>query len=311
LGTAVAKELLKSELFDITVLTRESSTHTYPSGVKVVKVDYSNFDSLVGALEGQDALVSTVAGQAIAGQRILIDAAVKAGVKRVIPSEFGCDLKNHKARALPAFQSKVEIEEYLDDLAVKGVLSYTLIFTGGFLDMGLRNGMFFNFKDKTAKVYDGGDQLISTSRLVSPFPSPTLYMSLELSITKSHQQSTAGKAVRRVLTHPRETSDRAIWVKDIDVSQNALIKLAQALTPGEKWTLTPVSIASLEKESLAQIKNKEGGIQAIYGLITCAIFGTEFGNKFEHVHNSVLGIKGITEPDLEELVASIFGRREV
>lgn len=81
------KELLKSGLFDITVLTRESSTHKFPEEVKVVKVDYTNLESLTKALEGQDALVSAVATLAVPSQRMLIDAAVEAGVKRIIPSE--------------------------------------------------------------------------------------------------------------------------------------------------------------------------------------------------------------------------------
>lgn len=82
------KELLKSGLFEITVLTRESSSHDFPSGVKVAKVDYRNVESLTAALKGQDALVSAVASVAASGQRVLIDAAVEAGVKRIIPSEY-------------------------------------------------------------------------------------------------------------------------------------------------------------------------------------------------------------------------------
>jgi putative NADH-flavin reductase len=86
-GPAILRELLKSGLFDITVLTRESSTHKFPEEVKVVKVDYTNLESLTKALEGQDALVSAVATLAVPSQRMLIDAAVEAGVKRIIPSE--------------------------------------------------------------------------------------------------------------------------------------------------------------------------------------------------------------------------------
>jgi uncharacterized protein YbjT (DUF2867 family) len=69
------------------VLTREASTHKFPEEVKVVKVDYTNLESLTKALKGQDALVSAVASVAVPSQRMLIDAAVKAGVKRIIPSE--------------------------------------------------------------------------------------------------------------------------------------------------------------------------------------------------------------------------------
>jgi hypothetical protein len=41
------------------------------------------------------------------------------------------------------------------------------------------------------------------------------------------------------------------------------------------------------------------------------MFSPEFGNHFEHVHNSILGVRGITELDLEELIASIFGTKHL
>ncbi|KAH6671428.1 hypothetical protein B0J14DRAFT_565099 [Halenospora varia] len=286
LGSVVVKELIKSGLFDITVLTREGSTHTFPSEVKVAKVNFESIDSLADALKGQDALVSTVGTLAVSSQKLLIDAAVKAGVKRIIPSEYGCDLKNEKTRALPVYAGKVAIEQYLDELAVKNLTSYTLVFNGPFLDWGLRNGLFFDFKGRKAEIYDGGDQIISASRL-----------------------STVGKAVRRVLTHPRETADRAVWVKDIDISQNQLIKLAQAFTPGEAWDVKKIDTEELAKVSLEQVQKNEIQPLTMLNLVRCAIFGQGYGSKFEHVHNSVLGIAGITGPDLEELVESIFSSK--
>jgi len=129
-----------------------------------------------------------VAALAVSPQKLLIDAAVKGGVKRIISSNIGCDFKNPKAHALPVYAAKVEIENCLKSRQKK-------MFNGQLLDWGLRNGMFFNFKKK-ADIYDRRDQLISASRLV-----------------------TAGEVVWRILTHPRETADRPIWVKDIDVFQ--------------------------------------------------------------------------------------------
>lgn len=186
------------------------------------------------------------------------------------------------------YASKAQIEDQLNKLAEKGLTSYTLIFNGPFLDWGLRNGMFLDFKNRKADIYDGGDQLFSTSRL-----------------------STAGKAVRRVLTHPRETADRAIFVKDLDVTQNQLLGLAQSLTPGENWEIKQVNTADLEKESLEQIEKKEVTPITMIGLIKRTIFAPGYGTAFEHVHNSVLGIRGVTGPDLEELVASIFGTKHL
>ena len=107
--------------------------------------------------------------------------------------------------------------------------------------------------------------------------------------------------------HPRETAGRAIWVKDTDVSQKQLLKLAQLLTPGEAWEVKEVNTAELEKQALEDIRKKEIGPTTMLNLIKRAIFAPEYGNRFEHVHNSVLGIRGVTEPDLEEIVHSIFG----
>lgn len=98
------------------------------------------------------------------------------------------------------YAAKVEIENHLNELAVKGVVSYTLVSNAPFLDWELRNGMFFDFKEKKADIYDGGDQLISPSGLTA-----------------------AENAVRRILTHPRETADWEIRVKDIDISQKRLL----------------------------------------------------------------------------------------
>merc|ERR1711964_137173 len=69
LGAAILKELLESKLFDITVLTRQSSSHSFSPDVKVVKVDYADLESLTAALSGQDALVSAVATLAIPSQK--------------------------------------------------------------------------------------------------------------------------------------------------------------------------------------------------------------------------------------------------
>lgn len=124
-------------------------------------------------------------------------------------------------------------------------------------------------------------------------------------IPRSSRLTTVGKAVRRVLTHPRETADRAVWVKDLGVTQNELVKLAQALTPGEKWEVKQVDTTDLEKESLQQLQKKEISPRTMLRFIRRAIFAPGYGSTFKYTHNDVLGIKGMTEPDLHELVRSI------
>jgi len=56
-----------------------------------VKVDFSNKEQLVNALKGKDAVVITMGDMANleANSKVIIDAAVEAGVKRILPSEYG------------------------------------------------------------------------------------------------------------------------------------------------------------------------------------------------------------------------------
>lgn len=64
----------------------------------------------------------------------MIDAAVAAGVKRFIPSEFGSDTNNKSAQELvPVFQKKVEVKEYLESKTGSG-LTWTGIVTGPVFD---------------------------------------------------------------------------------------------------------------------------------------------------------------------------------
>ncbi|RSL39987.1 hypothetical protein CEP53_013664, partial [Fusarium sp. AF-6] len=81
-GRSTIKALL-DENFTVTGLTRKASEATLPAGVKHVKSDYSKA-SLIEHFKGQDAIVSTVAsivpGDALAIQKTIANAAIKAGV---------------------------------------------------------------------------------------------------------------------------------------------------------------------------------------------------------------------------------------
>ncbi|EWZ46039.1 hypothetical protein AU210_005588 [Fusarium oxysporum f. sp. radicis-cucumerinum] len=66
---------------------------TFPEDVVVERVDLSSNRTLVEAVEGQDAVVSTVSDEAFAAQKLFIDAAISAQVKCFIPSEIDVDTR--------------------------------------------------------------------------------------------------------------------------------------------------------------------------------------------------------------------------
>lgn len=88
-GSSVLPELLKSDLV-LSAVTRETSSAKFPEGVTHVKSDFS-LSSLTEAFKGQDAVISMLPITALGDQAVVIEAAIAAGVKRFIPSEYGSD----------------------------------------------------------------------------------------------------------------------------------------------------------------------------------------------------------------------------
>ena len=134
MGAPIVQALVASGAFTISVLTRSGSARrAFPDGIQILDTDYSP-SSLEAAFNGQDAVVSVVAGAALGEQKKLIDAAVASGVKRFIPSEFGSNTNNKEAQELvPIFSRKVEIKDYLESQIGNG-LTWTGIVTGPVFD---------------------------------------------------------------------------------------------------------------------------------------------------------------------------------
>jgi uncharacterized protein YbjT (DUF2867 family) len=283
LGPSILTALLNAGTFEVTILTRKDSTATFPSGVKVISVDYSSLSSLTAAMEGQDAVVSTLGMLAMSTQTLMIDAAMAAGVKRFIPSEFGSDTYNVKARPLPVYKGKVQIQQYLAKAAKESKLTYTEIINAGFFDWGLGMGFFVNFKEHKATLYDGGDRPFSVTRL-----------------------SAIGDAVVGVLQHPEETKNRAVYVHEAVVTQNQFIRIAEEVAPGNKWETTVVDTEKLVKDAYENLAGpaEKRSQYVMYDFLFRAVFGEGYGGELTKVDNELLGIKMMSDKEVKELVAS-------
>ena len=91
---------------------------------------------MVKAFEGQDAVIN-IAGPGIKDRQFaVIDAAVKAGVKRFIPPDFGSDTQNKKINALipQRVDWKVNAVDYLKSKEKDG-LTWSSFITGYFIDL--------------------------------------------------------------------------------------------------------------------------------------------------------------------------------
>lgn len=278
LGPAILDQLLK-HFFEVTVLSRQTSTHIFPPSVKISRVDYGSKDSLVAALRGHDAIVSTLATLALERQLLQIDAAIAAGVRGFISSEFGSDTSDPKCTGLPVFHNKLATRKVLQDRAAAGSgMSYTVICTGPFLDWDLTRG-FMNIKDKQISLYDGGDGIFSTTTL------PTI-----------------GRAVCGVLAHSVETENRTVKVHDVATTQNKLFVMAKKARGPDGWTVENRSVEAMLGKSWADFKQGKHELPTKLGFIVAASCGQGFGGHFEKTQNELLDIPEMTDDQVQEVV---------
>lgn len=280
LGPAILKALLEAG-FEVTILSRKGSntTDSLPahSNQKIIKVDYNDVQELTSALQGVEVVVSTLAGVALDTQKPLIDAALAAGVKRFIPSDFGSDLNNPRNRKLPVFQGKVKTQEYLEEVAKSNPnFTYTYAYNGAFLDWGVQVGFLVNAKEHKAVVYDGGDIPVSLTTL------PTI-----------------GKAVVGIINSLDSTKNRAVYYHDAALTQNQIIDIFKKID-GKEWTIQQASTAEVEKGAYEALSKGENIHKAMVDFILRAIFSKEHEPNFTgRVDNEVLGLK---EKSHEEIV---------
>lgn len=279
LGPAILNQLLNAG-FEVAVLTRKNSTHSLPASVTAIPVDYDSLGSLTTALKGQEALVSTLGSTAIAIQLRLIEAAAEAHVKRFIPSEFGSNTLNEKARALPVFKDKVAVQDALKKEAASSGMSYTVICTGPFFDWGILVGFIMSLKEKSILLFDGGDRLFSTTSL------PTI-----------------GKAVAGVLKHPEQTKNRAVFVQDTATTLKKLAVAGEKATGAEGWKKTVVPIDDELGQAWAELKKDQPNPDKfVLGFLRASIWGEGYGCHFEQLDNELLGLTEMNDVEVQGLV---------
>jgi hypothetical protein len=88
------------------------------------------------AFKGQDAVVSVIATAGIRDQHKIVDAAVKAGVKRFIPSEYGINTQNLQGGIGKILSGKKATADLLEKAAAEN---------NGFSWTGLSTSMFFDW----------------------------------------------------------------------------------------------------------------------------------------------------------------------
>ena len=121
-GSFIVDALVEQGKHKITAITRTDSKATMPSGLAAMKtVDYSNHKSLVEALKGQDMLIITLGVMAKPDtQQKLVDACKDAGVKYVMPNEWGQNpaLNEQMGKDVMLGTGRQEVRAYIEKVGL-------------------------------------------------------------------------------------------------------------------------------------------------------------------------------------------------
>ncbi|PSN75609.1 NAD(P)-binding protein [Corynespora cassiicola Philippines] len=282
LAPSILKQFLASS-FNVTVLSRSNSSATFPADVKVVKSDYSAL-SLRSAFAGQDAVVSLVGHDNLVIQKDFIDAAIAAGVKRFVPSEFGHNTSDERVLSLaPILKGKRQIIEYLQ--SKEATISWTALIVGQFFDWGLKSGFLgFDLKERRAMLWDGGE---------TPFALTTL--------------PTIAKALVRSLEEEgfAKTKNQYIFVYSFVTTQRELLAKLEQLS-GTQWLITEdVNVETRVKGVHEQLSR--GDYSHVHDLLRAVSYGKRAGlGAFEAYWNDALGLdKEYLDRSLASVIESL------
>ncbi|CAG7853428.1 SubName: Full=Related to oxidoreductase CipA-like, putative-Aspergillus flavus NRRL3357 {ECO:0000313/EMBL:CCA73168.1} [Serendipita indica DSM 11827] len=277
LGAPLIQALLSSKLADFTVtaLVRKSSEYAAPENIdtnrfKLARASFDVHEELVAALKGQDAvvLVFTANQELYPTTKAILEAAIEAGVKRIIPSEFGCD-------ELPMtdglWMPKRMVNQMIDDAAKKNQITYTAIRNGPWFELAFELILGFNLKAKTVLFYDNGDRKFHTTTVAS-----------------------VCQAIISLLAHPDKFVNQIVHIHDFFVTQRELLDLVEQET-GSKFETSTVDAEALAARAVEGLQRGEFTQDNVLGAIRTSIFREEGNARWDVNDDSAeLGLGGVS-----------------
>ena len=160
IGLRIVKALVR-EGAEIRVLVRantptEKITPLELTGVSIYTVNHWNYEELKRACADVACVVSALAGLrdvVIDAQKILLDAAIDAGVPRFIPSDYSLDFTKFKPGENRNLDWRREFHEYLNNLPIRS----TSIFNGAFAELLTTDMPMILFKQKMILYWGSAD----------------------------------------------------------------------------------------------------------------------------------------------------------
>ena len=266
--------------YTVTAIQRKESKKVAAGAAKSIKVDLTSESGLIDAFKGQDAVVSATPDPVLATEKIWMDAAVSAGVKRIVLSEYSTNMDNQKSQTLPIIHDKLITRKYAEELGSAGKIGWSSVNNGPFLlpFIWTSGWMGANLKTKTALFHDGGDKIVCTSTL-----------------------ERIGETVEKILApeHAEETKNKSIYTYSAAVSERKITNVISKVT-GFDFPSTNVSVDEVTKDAFAALEKGDNSKNMQFYVPFC--WGDGYGGDFRsQAWNEKLGLKELSDEELEGL----------
>eukprot|EP01117_Protostelium_nocturnum_P002125 TRINITY_DN1276_c0_g1_i1.p1 TRINITY_DN1276_c0_g1~~TRINITY_DN1276_c0_g1_i1.p1 ORF type:complete len:333 (-),score=49.10 TRINITY_DN1276_c0_g1_i1:166-1164(-) len=301
IGKFILESLLESDVqHQITVLTREDSTHSFPERVHVKKVNYSDKSSIVSALQGQEALIITLAVTAPKDTSAnIIEAAAEANVQWILPNEWGyffddsnLDFAKESFLGDSILQSRAIIEKY-------GKSSWVALCCAPWYEYSLscdKNAYGFDFKNKSVVFYDDGNTHISTSTWKKAALATAKVLGLKILPEDQNDKSLSLVDYR----------NKPVCIQSFNVSQKDIFASVLRVT-GEQEKDWTISYEPVKERYSTAIKEVQGGDRmAFRKALYARVFYPGDGN-YEGKRNIENKRLGLPQEDLDERTKVAIG----
>jgi len=133
-------------------------------GAAIAEVDFNSVSEVTGACQGGSCVISALSGLRdviVEAQTLLLDAAVKAGVPRFIPSDYSIDF----TQLPPGTNRNLDLRREFHDRLDKAPIAATSILNGMFTDLLTGQAPFILFKLKRVVCWEDANQRLDLTTM--------------------------------------------------------------------------------------------------------------------------------------------------
>ena len=168
LGGRIARALLERGA-NVRAIVRHSSgpdrvEELRKRGAAIAEVDFNSVSEVSGACMGGSCVISALSGlreTIVETQALLLDAAVKAGVPRFIPSDFSIDF----TKLLPGTNRNLDLRREFHKRLNQAPIAATSIFNGMFTDLLTGQAPIILFKLRRVVYWEDADQQLDLTTM--------------------------------------------------------------------------------------------------------------------------------------------------